>query len=113
MCHAFARFISKIDASILEAAGHGDLEVAKHAVQMKWPPCPSVMSAACIGRHFELLKLFRKAWAGCPGSAIGFHCTDDVLMHKDGEMLSFLIKHDMLCEESIDMIGESLTKSWK
>ena len=66
-------------ASSLVEAGHGDIEVAEHAIHMNWPPCLAVMSAACMGRHFELLKLFRKAWAGCPGSAIGFQCTDSVL----------------------------------
>lgn len=42
---------------LVEAIGHGDIYVAEHVVNMNWPPCPAVMSATCIGRHFEILKL--------------------------------------------------------
>jgi hypothetical protein len=62
-------YTGEMASSLVEAVGHGDIDVAEHAIHMNWSPCPVVMSAACIIRHFELLKLFRKAWAGCPGSA--------------------------------------------
>ena len=91
-----------------EAVGHGDMEVVQHALEMNWPPCPGVMSAACQSRQFTFVKLFNKAWKDHPGSAIGLHCNDDVLLRKDGDMISFLIKNNMLCEEAADKIGEHI-----
>ena len=106
------KYTGEMTLSLIEGVGRGDIEVAKHAVNMNWPPCPCVMSEACNSINFELLKIFNTAWTGCPGSAIGLHCTDEILMKKDGEMLSFLIKNNMLSEKSIDMIGESLCRKW-
>ena len=90
---------------LIEAVANGDEEVLEHAFRMRWPMCPSAMTAACLGRHFALMTRMREVW----NAAVGIRCTEDVLDNGDGDMIKFLIKHDMLCETSIDMIGDHVS----